>query len=148
MQQVGFKPQKILIAGSANEIEGVLHPPSEFLYSARIGILWGLVAGVMVGLAQAAFIGPAVLDSWSRLAVIVAWCAFGWAIFGGIVGGSGVLSPGRVSPETEHELQQDVAKSRILLCAQSQTVADEAAMQEALAAAGATHICCRITPAA
>jgi hypothetical protein len=148
IQETGFKPQTVLTAGSANEIEGVLHPPSEFIYSAKIGILWGTLIGALIGLMQAAYIGPAAYESASRLFVVMAWSAFGWAIYGGIVGGSGVLSPGRMSPQSEREFEEQVTHSRILVCAQSPAVADEVAVKRALAEAGAANIYCRITPAA
>ena len=64
----------------------------DFAYSTKVGVAIGFGVGLLVGVLQLLFMGPAAVETWARVVTILISCGLGWALFGWIVGGSGVFS--------------------------------------------------------
>jgi formate/nitrite transporter FocA (FNT family) len=63
------------------------------------GVLAGSVIGAIIGFAQLLIIGSWELVYWTWMPLIPIYSAFGWALFGMIVGGSGLFSKAEGSAE-------------------------------------------------
>jgi hypothetical protein len=75
----------------------------DYKHSMKMGIMLGFIAGLLIGFAMLAYIGSEKLNNnWPFAASIPLWNAFGWALYGMIVGGSGALSNFRISFKDRH----------------------------------------------
>jgi hypothetical protein len=64
-------------------------------YVTKLAIVVGGLIGWVIGVAQVAVIGSWDFFYWPYMPLIVLYTAFGWALFGMIIGGSGLFSRSR-----------------------------------------------------
>jgi formate/nitrite transporter FocA (FNT family) len=64
----------------------------DYKLSTMRGIGLGAIAGLIVGILQLLYIDSPALMTWPRMSSLLFWESFGWALFGFIVGGSGVFA--------------------------------------------------------
>jgi hypothetical protein len=75
----------------------------DYKHSTKMGIALGFIAGLLIGVAMLAYIDSEKLNNnWPVAASIPFWSAFGGALYGMIVGGSGALSNFRFSFKNRH----------------------------------------------
>ena len=86
MQHAGF------ISRDVPGIEPADREETDYIYSTKVGTVWGFVAGLVVGILQLITIGPAAVANWGRIIAILVSCGLGWAMYGAIAGGSGVFT--------------------------------------------------------
>jgi hypothetical protein len=115
MQRVGFSPDETIVASGASEVETLVHSESDYAYSTKLGVGLGFLAGAVVGLAQLVYIDSAALNEWAGVASIPLSNALGFALYGWIIGGSGVLARGRMPAKLERHLEEEVAQTKIVL---------------------------------
>jgi len=65
---------------------------ADYLYSIKIGSLFGFFAGWLLGVALLLYVDSKELNQWPLVASIPLWNAFGWATYGFVVGGSGIFA--------------------------------------------------------
>ena len=66
---------------------------SGLIYSTVLGTSLGFIAGAANGAVLLAYV-PEMTTTWTQGAVILLVSALGWAMYGAIIGGSGVLARG------------------------------------------------------
>ena len=77
---------------------------ADYLYSVKIGSILGFFAGWLIGVALLLYLDSRELNNWPAVASIPLWNGFGWALYGFIVGGSGLFAHvGRRKPEKRVE---------------------------------------------
>ena len=65
---------------------------ADYLYSIKIGSLFGFFAGWLIGVALLLYVDSRELNQWPLVASIPLWNGFGWATYGFIIGGSGLFA--------------------------------------------------------
>jgi hypothetical protein len=140
IQDAGVRPGELIAANEVSEIESIVHPESGFVYSTKVGIWIGVIIGLIVGILQLVFIGSEAVANWGRVAAILVSCVGGWAMYGAIMGGSGVFSRGRLPADLEHRFEESVAREKTLVAIRLDDGRQLDAIQRTLTAAGATDI--------
>ena len=69
--------------------------------STRNGIAYGFAIGVILGIAQLAYIGNGIWSTWGA-AMLPIYSGLGWALIGSIVGCGGILTGRSVDGERRH----------------------------------------------
>jgi cell division protein FtsX len=65
---------------------------ADYLYSVKIGSLLGFFAGWLLGITLLLYLDSKALNNWPGVPSIPLWNGIGWAIYGFIVGGSGLFA--------------------------------------------------------
>jgi thiamine transporter ThiT len=95
---VGFKQADITFIKTAVDTTPAVDalPPvrtvPDYTLSTLRGVGLGAIAGLIVGILQLVYIDSPALMTWPRVSSLLFWESFGWALFGFIVGGSGVFA--------------------------------------------------------
>jgi len=139
MQRLGFLPEEVIVAREVSEVENLIHTEAEMNRSTLIGIVYGAIAGFLMGLGQMVFLGPTIWSMWGAAAIPIfnAGC---WALIGSIVGCGGILSSRKVSPELAHRLEQEVEQSQLLVSVPLHNKSELARVKATLSEVGATNI--------
>jgi hypothetical protein len=100
-----------------------------------------LSVGLIVGLAQALYIGSAAFATAGRVLSIILWTAFGWGLYGAIVGGSGIFATEHIPKRLRQRIENEFKRTGIVVCAEpSYDATDIDAVKRELEAAGASNI--------
>jgi hypothetical protein len=139
MQKLGFRPEEVIVAKEVSEIENLILTEADMTRSTLIGVVYGAIAGFLVGLGQMVFLGPTIWSMWGAAAIPIfnAGC---WALIGSIVGCGGILASKRVSPEVQHRLENEVEQSRLLVSVPLHNKAELSQVKATLTEVGATNI--------
>jgi hypothetical protein len=139
MQRLGYRPEDVIVAREVSEVENLIHTEAEMNRSTLIGIVYGAIAGLLMGLGQMVFLGPTIWSMWGAAAIPIfnAGC---WALIGSIVGCGGILSSRKVSPELAHRLEQEVEQSQLVVTVPLQNKSELARVKATLSEVGATNI--------
>jgi hypothetical protein len=139
IQGLGFGPEEVIVAREVSEVENLIHTEAEMNRSTLIGIVYGAIAGFLMGLGQMVFLGPTIWSMWGAAAIPIfnAGC---WALIGSIIGCGGILSSRKVSPELAHRLEKEVEQSRLLVAVPLHNQAEFARVKATLSEVGATNI--------
>ena len=139
MQRLGFRPEDVIVASDVSEVENLIHTEADMNRSTLIGVGYGAIAGLLVGLGQMAYMGPAIWSMWGAAAIPIfnAGC---WALIGSIVGCGGILVRKRVSSEVEHRLEREVEQSRLVVSVPLRSMVELAEVRKTLSEIGATNI--------
>ena len=65
---------------------------TDYLYSVKIGSVIGFLAGWAIGIALLLYLDSRELNNWPGVPSIPLWNGIGWALYGFIVGGSGLFA--------------------------------------------------------
>jgi hypothetical protein len=139
MQRLGFRPEEVIVAREVSEVENLIHTEAEMNRSTLLGVVYGAIAGFLMGLGQMVFLGPTIWSMWGAAAIPIfnAGC---WALIGSIIGCGGILATKKVSPEIAHQLERDVEQSRLLVAVPLHNKAELAQVKATLTGVGATNI--------
>jgi len=139
MQRLGFRPEEVIVARDVSEVENLIHTEAEMKRSTLLGVVYGAIAGFLVGLGQMVFLGPTIWSMWGAAAIPIfnAGC---WALIGSIVGCGGMLASRKVSPEVAHRLAREVEQSRLMLAVPLHNKAELPQVRATLSEVGATNI--------
>jgi len=88
----GFKQAEIPFIKTATEAPPTVRTVPDYALSTKRGVGLGAIAGLLIGILQLLYIDSPALMVWPRMLTILFWTSFGWALFGMIVGGSGVFA--------------------------------------------------------
>jgi hypothetical protein len=66
--------------------------PADYIYSIKMGIVMGFLAGWAIGVALLLYLDSPELNNWPGVPSIPLWQGIGWALYGFIVGGSGLFA--------------------------------------------------------
>jgi hypothetical protein len=88
----GFKQAEILFSKTAVEAPPPVSTVPDYALSTKRGVGLGAIAGLLIGILQLLYVDSPALMTWPRMLTILFWMSFGWALFGMVVGGSGVLA--------------------------------------------------------
>jgi hypothetical protein len=66
--------------------------PADYIYSIKMGIVMGFLAGWAIGIALLLYLDSPELNNWPGVPSIPLWQGIGWALYGFIVGGSGLFA--------------------------------------------------------
>jgi hypothetical protein len=67
-------------------------PDPNYSRSVGVGVALGLVVGTLAGVAMLLYVDSVKLNHWPGVTSLVVSSAFGWALFGMIVGSGGIFS--------------------------------------------------------
>jgi hypothetical protein len=139
IQGLGFGPEEVIVAREVSEVENLIHTEAEMNRSTLIGIVYGAIAGFLMGLGQMVFLGPTIWSMWGAAAIPIfnAGC---WALIGSIIGCGGILSSRKVSSELAHRLEQEVEQSQLLVSVPLHNKSELARVKATLSEVGATNI--------
>jgi len=139
MEKLGFRSDEVIVAREVSEVENLIHTESDMTRSTLIGVVYGAIAGFLLGLGQMVFLGPTIWSMWGAAAIPIfnAGC---WALIGSIIGCGGILSPRKVSSEVAHQLEREVEQSRLLVAVPLHNKAELARVKAMLSEVGATNI--------
>jgi hypothetical protein len=139
MQRLGFRPEEVIVAREVSEVENLIHTEADMTRSTLIGVAYGAIAGVLLGLGQMVFLGPTIWSMWGAAAIPIfnAGC---WALIGSIVGCGGILGSRKISPEVAHRLEREVEQSRLLVAVPLHNKAELSQVKASLSEVGATNI--------
>jgi thiamine transporter ThiT len=94
----GLKHAEITFINTADDAKTAAEakPPvmtvPDYSLSTLRGVGLGAIAGLLLGIVQLLYIDSPALMTWPRMSTLLFWESFGWALFGFIVGGSGVFA--------------------------------------------------------
>jgi hypothetical protein len=139
MQKLGFRPEEVIVAREVSEVESLIQTEAEINHSTLLGVVYGAVAGFLMGLGQMVFLGPTIWSMWGAAAIPIfnAGC---WALIGSIIGCGGILVRRKVSPEVAHQLEREVEHSRLLVAIPLRNKAELSRVKATLSEVGATNI--------
>jgi len=139
MQQLGFRPEEVIVAKEVSEVEQLMQSESDMTRSTLLGAGYGAVVGCLLGLGQMAYIGSGIWSMWGAagIPIVNAGC---WALVGTIVGCGGILVRKRVSSEVEHRFESEVGREKLLVAVPLRDGHQLSAVRASLSAVGATNI--------
>jgi len=139
MQRLGFRPEDVIVAREVSEVENLILTEAAINRSTLLGVVYGAIAGFLVGLGQMVFLGPTIWSMWGAAAIPIfnAGC---WALIGSIIGCGGILASKKVSPEVEHQLEKEVEQSRLMVAVPLHNKAELSQVKATLSELGATNI--------
>ena len=76
---------------------------ADYLYSVKIGSLFGFFVGWLIGVALLLYLDSKELNNWPGVPSIPLWNGIGWAIYGFIIGGGGIFAHVGRKPEKKPE---------------------------------------------
>lgn len=125
----GIRPTAFTIVSRPQELEWIANPQSKLNLSLKRGVLGGAAVGALLGIVMLLVMGSA-HNPWGE-ASLVAWEAFGWSLFGMIVGSSGFLAKSPLPTELVHHLEEAIGEGKILVSLQ---VSDKKELDQAATA--------------
>ena len=88
----GIKQAEITFIKTADEKQPAVRTVPDYGLSTLRGVEMGAIAGLLIGIIQLLYIDSPALMTLPRMSSLLFWESFGWALFGMIVGGSGVFA--------------------------------------------------------
>jgi thiamine transporter ThiT len=88
----GLKQAEITFFKTAVDEQPAVRTVPDYALSTKRGVGLGAIAGLVIGILQLLYIDSPALMAWPGMLSIPFWTIFGWALFGMIVGGSGVFA--------------------------------------------------------
>ena len=139
MQKLGYGPEEVIVAKEISEVEHLVQSEARMKRSMLLGVVYGALAGFVMGLGQMVFLGPTIWSMWGAPAIPIfnAGC---WALVGSIVGCGGILGKGGVSPKVVHQFEAEVASEKMLISIPVHDRKQLPTVQAALSELGATNI--------
>jgi len=111
-------PSAITIVSRAQELDWIATPQSKINLSLKRGVIGGAIVGAIIGLAMVLYVGS-FNTFWGELSLVV-WESFGWALFGMIVGSSGLLAESPVPRALVHHFEEALDQGKILVSLQAE----------------------------
>ena len=112
----GIHPTALTIVSRRQELDWLACPVSQTVLSLKRGVIGGVVVGALIGIGMVLYMGSA-HNPWGE-ASLVAWEAFGWALFGMIVGSGGLLAKAPMPESLVHHLEEAMGEGKILVSLQ------------------------------
>jgi hypothetical protein len=109
----GIEPRDLLFVTERASLEWIACPDPQRNRSVKAGVVWGSVIGWMVGLGMLIYV-PALIHSAGALS-IPAFTAFGWALFGMIVGSGGLLARPVLPSALVPHLEEAMSDGKLLI---------------------------------
>jgi hypothetical protein len=116
LSKQGIYPTALTIVSRRQELEWLSCPMSQTTLSLKRGVIGGAVVGALIGVGMVLYMGSA-HNPWGE-ASLVAWEAFGWALFGMIVGSGGLLGKAPMPESLVHHLEEAMGEGKILVSLQ------------------------------
>ena len=92
MTAAGIKQAEITFIKTVDDRQPAVRTVPDYALSLKRGVGLGAIAGLLIGILQLLYIDSPALMTWPRMLSLLFWESFGWALFGMIVGGSGVCA--------------------------------------------------------
>jgi len=139
IQKLGYSPEEVIVAKEVSDVERLMQTDAAMRRSTLLGVGYGALAGLLMGLGQMVVLGPTIWSMWGAAAIPVfnAGC---WALIGSIVGCGGILASREVSPEIEHRFESEVARANMLISVPVHHRRELPVLEATLSALGATNI--------
>lgn len=112
----GVQPSAFTIVSSRQELEWIANPQSKLDLSLKRGVLGGAAVGILIGILMLLYMGSA-HNPWGE-ASLVMWEAIGCALFGMIVGSSGLFAKSPLPAQLVHHLEEAIVEGKILVSLQ------------------------------
>src|SRR5215831_15421838 len=112
----GIHPTALTIVSRPQELEWIACPQATLNFSMKRGVLGGAVVGALIRIALLLYM-PSAHNPWGE-ASLVAWESFGWALFGMIVGSSGLLAKSPLPTSLVDHLEEAIGEGKILVSLQ------------------------------
>ncbi len=138
MRTAGITPSKLTLVSRPQEIDWVACPQSQLNLSIKRGVIGGLVIGALIGVALLMYL-PSLHTTWGELSLI-GWQAFGWGLFGMIVGSGGLLGNPRFSSSEIHHFEEAIDDGKLLVSLEVADKDELARAAKALYEAGAADM--------
>jgi len=111
----GFRASDMAVITSAADMDTTLRPESDFPLSIKRGVIGGAIVGFIFGLGFVFLSGSPEFIHWGGMLSIPIAESAGWALFGMILGASGILAVTTVSSQLEERLEKELTRGRVLL---------------------------------
>jgi len=134
----GVKPTDVLLLSQRASLEWIACPDPQRNRSIKAGVLWGSFIGWMIGLAMLIYV-PALIHSAGAFS-IPGFSAFGWALFGLIVGSGGLLATPALPSSLLPHLEQAMDDGKILITLKVNTRQELDRVSASLNLTGATDM--------
>ena len=118
----GVEPSALKLISRPQELDWVACPQPKLNLSLQRGVVYGAILGALLGLAMALFMGR--VEGFWQVVTLMFWESLGWALFGMIVGSSGLLARPRLASKLVHHLEEAIGEGKILLSLQVPTRAE------------------------
>jgi hypothetical protein len=118
----GVEPSALKLISRPQELDWVACPQPKLNLSLQRGVIYGAILGALLGLAMALFMGR--VEGFWQVVTLMFWESLGWALFGMIVGSSGLLARPRLASKLVHHLEEAIGEGKILLSLQVPTRAE------------------------
>jgi hypothetical protein len=138
VKAAGIKPKDVLFLTQRASLEWIACPDPQRNRSIKAGVLWGSFIGWMIGLAMLIYV-PALIHSAGAFS-IPAFTAFGWALFGLIVGSGGLLARPALPSSLLPHLEQAMDDGKILITLKVDTRRELDKVSASLSLTGATDM--------
>jgi hypothetical protein len=109
----GIRPKDVLLITERASLSWVACPESQINRSIKAGVLGGALVGWLIGLGTLLYV-PELMRSMGALS-IPAFTAFGWALFGMIVGSGGLFARPALPSSLLPHLEEAIEKGKILV---------------------------------
>jgi len=115
----GIQPKDVLFVTERASLDWIACPDAHRNRSIKAGVLWGSLIGWVVGLGMLLYV-PALIHSAGALS-IPAFTAFGWALFGLIVGSGGLLARPALPSNLVPHLEEAMSDGKLLVTLKVET---------------------------
>jgi hypothetical protein len=115
IKRMNIKFKNISVIDDNAGLERSNHPKTEELRNAMNGSIGGAVVGLLNGVATLMVIGAAATPGILGVALIVGFSVLGGAMFGAIIGSTGLFAKPRIPVRLEQRYQEQVSRGGVLI---------------------------------
>jgi len=138
LKNEGVCPTALTIVSRPQDLEAIACPDAKVNLSIKRGVVGGAGVGALIGIAMILYMGSA-HNPWGE-ASLVMWDAFGWALFGMIIGSSGLLAKSPLPAALVQHFEEAIEEGKILVSLQVKDTRDLNRVAEALYKIGAADM--------
>jgi hypothetical protein len=138
MKTIGVDPEELRVIAKPDQIHGPRG--SEELRNAYKGALGGTVIGLLFGAAVLSTMGFAGIPGIFEAILLLACAALGGAMFGAIVGSTGLFARKRLSTPLEYHLAEEVGLGHIVISVKTNSSNQRELLLRAIESLGLTEV--------
>jgi hypothetical protein len=139
IKTLGIDPDKLKVIAKPDQI-GFSTCESEELRNASKGAITGTIIGLLFGAAVLGTMGIAGISGVFEAILLLACAAFGGAMFGAIVGSTGLFARKRISTPLEYHLAEEVGSGHILISVRAKNANERERLIRAIEGLGMTDV--------
>src|SRR5262249_30528347 len=124
IQKMGIDPDALIVVAKPEEVDGAVNGAWDEARNAANGAVGGSILGLLFGVAVLSTMGFAGIPGVFEAVLLLACAALGGAMFGAIVGSTGLFAKKRIPKPLERHFEEEISQGGVLLSIQVRSVAE------------------------